>query len=92
MFSSKEVRVEGYPREVIFMRLVNCSLQWSVSLLNTRNLVRPIAHSDTNSTSSNVETPLVDNGFVKVIPRCIRLAIGGPFETGSRVFGGPNCW
>jgi hypothetical protein len=71
------------------MRLVNCSLQWSVSLLNTRNLVRPIAHSDTNSTSSNVETPLVDNGFVKVIPRCIRLAIGGPFETGSRVFGGP---
>ena len=78
MFSSKVVRVEWHPREVTFMRLVNRSLQWGVSLLKVRNIIRSIAHSDANSTGRNVEPPLVDNGLARVISPHIRLAIGGP--------------
>jgi hypothetical protein len=57
------------------MRLINCSppVQWSVSVINIRNIVRSTAHSDANSTSGSVKTAFVDKGLVKVISCCIRL-------------------
>lgn len=49
------------------MRSVNCSLQWSVSLLNIRDVVRSIAISRANSTSMNVKTPLASEASTSFI-------------------------
>lgn len=49
-------------------------------------------NSDANSTSKNVESPLVDNGLVKVISRLCDWRLEVPIEAGSRVFWEPRFW